>query len=63
MSVTDREGNTNEINLNADETVNLTITSLVEGINVAGIKVNVYLNNGKRLQHILQIPTVMSLSM
>ena len=47
LSVTDREGNTNEINLNADETVNLTITSLVEGINVAGIKVNVYLNNGK----------------
>ena len=47
MSVTDREGNTNEINLNADETVNLTITSLVEGINVAEMKVNVYLNNGK----------------
>lgn len=47
LSVTDREGNTNEINLNADETVNLTITSLVEGINVAGMKVNVYLNNGK----------------
>lgn len=47
MSVTDREGNTNEINLNADETVNLTITSLVEGINVEGMKVNVYLNNGK----------------
>ena len=44
LSVTDREGNTNEINLNADETVNLTITSLVEGINVAGTKVNVYLN-------------------
>lgn len=47
LSVTDREGNTNEINLNADETVNLTITSLVEGINVAEMKVNVYLNNGK----------------
>ena len=47
LSVTDREGNTNEINLNADETVNLTITSSVEGINVAGMKVNVYLNNGK----------------
>lgn len=47
LSVTDREGNTNEINLNADETVNLTITSLVEGIKVAGMKVNVYLNNGK----------------
>ena len=47
LTVTDREGNTNEINLNADETVNLTITSLVEGINVAGMKVNVYLNNGK----------------
>lgn len=47
LSVTDREGNTNEINLNANETVNLTITSLVEGINVAGMKVNVYLNNGK----------------
>ncbi len=47
LSVTDREGNTNEINLNADETVNLTITSLVEGINVTGMKVNVYLNNGK----------------
>lgn len=47
LSVTDREGNTHEINLNADETVNLTITSLVEGINVAGMKVNVYLNNGK----------------
>lgn len=47
LSVTDREGNTNEINLNADETVNLTITSLIEGIKVAGMKVNVYLNNGK----------------
>lgn len=47
LTVTDREGNANEINLNADETVNLTITSLVEGINVAGMKVNVYLNNGK----------------
>ena len=47
LSVTDRDGNKNEINLNADETVNLTITSLVEGINVAGMKVNVYLNNGK----------------
>ena len=47
LSVTDREGNTSEINLNADETVNLTITSLVEDINVAGMKVNVYLNNGK----------------
>lgn len=47
LSVTDREGNTSEINLNADETVNLTITSLVESINVANIKVNVYLNNGK----------------
>lgn len=47
LSVTDREGNTNEINLNADETVNLTITSLVEGIKVSGMKVNVYLNNGK----------------
>lgn len=47
MSVTDREGNTSEINLNADETVNLTITSLVESINVASMKVNVYLNNGK----------------
>ena len=35
LSVTDREGNTNEINLNADETVNLTITSLVEGIKVS----------------------------
>lgn len=47
LSVTDREGNTSEINLNADETVNLTITSLVESINVANMKVNVYLNNGK----------------
>lgn len=47
LTVIDREGNANEINLNADETVNLTITSLVEGINVAGMKVNVYLNNGK----------------
>lgn len=47
MSVTDREGSTSEINLNADETVNLTITSLVESINVASMKVNVYLNNGK----------------
>lgn len=47
LSVTDREGNTSEINLNADETVNLTITSLVEDIKVAEMKVNVYLNNGK----------------
>ena len=50
FEVTDRTGAKKRLNLNEDETVNLTITSLVEGINVAGIKINVFLNNGKTPQ-------------
>lgn len=51
ISVTNREGETKSVDvINTDEEVTVTIASSVESINVAGIKINVFLNNGKTPQ-------------
>lgn len=49
--VTNREGEKKETEVvNTEETVTVVITSSVESISVAGLKVNVFLNNGKTPQ-------------
>ena len=51
ISVTNRNGETKSVDvINTDEEVTVTIASSVNSINVAGIKVNVFLNNGKTPQ-------------
>lgn len=51
ISVTNRHGETKSIDVvNTDEEVTVTIASSVSSINVAGIKINVFLNNGKTPQ-------------
>lgn len=51
ISVTNRHGETKSVDvINTDEEVTVTIASSVESINVAGIKINVFLNNGKTPQ-------------
>lgn len=48
ISVTNRNGETKSIDvINTDEEVTVTITSSVDSINASGIKINVFLNNGK----------------
>lgn len=51
ISVTNRDGEVKSVDvINTDEEVTVTIASSVESINVAGIKINVFLNNGKTPQ-------------
>ena len=51
VKVTDREGNEKSVDVvNTDEEVTVTISSSVESIKVTGIKINVFLNNGKTPQ-------------
>lgn len=51
ISVTDRKGVTKTVDVvNTDEKVNVTITSSVSAINVSGVKINVFINNGKTPQ-------------
>lgn len=51
ISVTNRRGETKSVDvINTDEEVTVTITSSVDSIKVAGIKINVFLNNGKTPQ-------------
>lgn len=51
ISVTNRHGETKSVDVvNTDEEVTVTIASSVESIKVAGIKINVFLNNGKTPQ-------------
>ena len=51
ISVTNRNGETKSVDvINTDEEVTVTISSSVDSINVAGIKINVFLNNGKTPQ-------------
>lgn len=51
ISVTNRNGETKSVDvINTDEEVTVTIASSVESISVDGIKVNVFLNNGKTPQ-------------
>ena len=51
ISVTNRNGVTKTVDVvNTDETVNVTITSSVSSINVSGVKINVFINNGKTPQ-------------
>lgn len=51
ISVTNRYGVTKTVDVvNTDETVNVTITSSVSSINVNGVKINVFINNGKTPQ-------------
>lgn len=51
ISVTNRHGETKSVDvINTDEEVTVTIASSVESINVAGIKINVFLNNRKTPQ-------------
>ena len=51
ISVTNRNGETKSVDvINTDEEVTVTITSSVESISSAGIKINVFLNNGKTPQ-------------
>lgn len=51
ISVTNRHGETKSVDvINTDEKVNVTITSSVDSIKVAGVKINVFLNNGKTPQ-------------
>ena len=51
ISVTNRNGETKSVDvINTDEEVTVTIASSVSSINVAGIKINVFLNNGKTPQ-------------
>lgn len=51
ISVTNRNGETKSVDvINTDEEVTVTIASSVNSINVSGIKINVFLNNGKTPQ-------------
>lgn len=51
ISVTNRNGETKSVDvINTDEEVTVTISSSVESISVDGIKINVFLNNGKTPQ-------------
>lgn len=51
ISVTNRDGETKSVDVvNTDEEVTVTIASSVNSINVAGIKINVFINNGKTPQ-------------
>lgn len=51
ISVTNRHGETKSVDvINTDEEVTVTITSSVDSIKVAGIKIYVFLNNGKTPQ-------------
>ena len=51
ISVTDRNGETNSIDVvDVDEKVTVIITSSVDDVSISGIKVNVFLNNGKTPQ-------------
>ena len=51
ISVTNRNGETKSVDvINTDEEVTVTIASSVSSINVSGIKINVFLNNGKTPQ-------------
>lgn len=51
ISVTNRNGETKTVDVvNTDEKVNVTITSSVDSIKVAGVKINVFINNGKTPQ-------------
>lgn len=51
ISVTNRNGETKSVDvINTDEEVTVTIASSVDSINLAGIKINVFLNNGKTPQ-------------
>lgn len=51
ISVTNRNGEVKSVDvINTDEEVTVTIASSVSSINVAGIKINVFLNNGKTPQ-------------
>lgn len=51
ISVTNRKGETKTIDVvNTDEEVNVTISSSVDSIKVSGVKVNVFINNGKTPQ-------------
>ena len=51
ISVTNRNGETKSVDvINTDEEVTVTIASSVESISAAGIKINVFLNNGKTPQ-------------
>lgn len=51
ISVTNRDGVTKTVDVvNTDETVNVTITSSVSSIKVSGVKINVFINNGKTPQ-------------
>lgn len=51
ISVTNRNGVTKTVDVvNTDETVNVTITSSVSSIKVSGVKINVFINNGKTPQ-------------
>ena len=50
ISVTNRNGVTKTVDVNTDETVNVTITSSVSPIKVSGVKINVFINNGKTPQ-------------
>lgn len=51
ISVTNRHGETKSVDvINTDEEVTVKIASSVESIKVAGIKINVFLNNGKTPQ-------------
>lgn len=52
ISITNRKGDTKtvEVMTYTDETVNVSITSAINDLNVGGIKINVYLNNGKTPQ-------------
>lgn len=48
ISVTNRKGETKTVDVvNTDEEVNVTIASSVDSIKVSGVKVNVFINNGK----------------
>lgn len=51
ISVTNRHGETKSVDvINTDEEVTVKVASSVESIKVAGIKINVFLNNGKTPQ-------------
>uniref|UniRef100_UPI00402A214D hypothetical protein n=1 Tax=Prevotella sp. TaxID=59823 RepID=UPI00402A214D len=51
ISVTNRKGETKTVDVvNTDEEVNVTISSSVDSIKVSGVKVNVFINNGKTPQ-------------
>lgn len=51
ISVTNRKGETKTVDVvNTDEEVNVTISSSIDSIKVSGVKVNVFINNGKTPQ-------------